>query len=561
MARLRDGKEGSSQAPHVVRSWLLLCIFSTASTSTPAQADDWPQFQHDAQHTGRSADSVPPNYHVKWAWLDKTHIAKQFVSAPNTTVLDEFPDKPTYTSTIIFSANVQPIIINGKAFFGSQNGTMYAVDAVTGDNKWDFTTGGPIVASAADASGVLIFGSSDGKIYALNDSDGSLRWSYTCGASVTAAPAIANGVVYIGATDGKFYAFDVLTGTLRWVYSTRDPIGGSNSPFNNAPIISPAAVSEDNSLVFFGAENMFFYGLNTSDGTEKWTPQKLTGQSFLYGWPVVKGNNVIVRTMSSLPGAEQGSTGIEIYLDPLCPGGPTSQTCNPTWAQEKGVVLNWLKANPQQKTMYVLDINTGLEPYTDVVTGVKGVAMGRVTGNLYTSHPPVVDNQNRVLTYWRSIKATFFSNPGSFGSIYCPDFSQLALVDNPSAGIVGGDRVILANPTPSSCPELDNGFQPTIGSDYVYFSNHFRGMFTVNLTTGAQTGISATLAYQDGGSFRWNHQLIYYGNDATQTDIRPPAAAYSSIGFAGIAIATTNGKTILYINEADSRLIAGIEKQ
>jgi outer membrane protein assembly factor BamB len=482
------------------------------------------------------------DFEVAWAWMDKTHIVSNFISAPGNSITDGFGSN--FKLTTIFSAQMQPIVADGHAFFGSMNGTMYAVDSLTGANDWDFDAAGPIMGSAAYDQDVLVFGSMDGKVYGLDADDGSLIWQFPTGAGISAAPVIHDGIVYVGSRSGSFYAIDVLTGSQEWKYDVRDP---NNSNFNKAPIMAPAAISEDGNTVLFGAENLNFYGLNTSNGAEKWTPKKLVGQSFLHAWPVVKGDYVVVRTMSSLEGAEG-------LMDNVLAG----LAANPTWSEEKTAILNWLNQNPHQKSMYVFQISTGTEPYQ--------VAMGRVTGNNYTAHPPVVDNQNRLLTYWRSKHSTLFNDQGTFGSVYCPDISAMDLTT--------GDRVTIANSqtTKLSCPELDNGFQPTIGGNQLYLFNHFRGTHTINLSTGQKWGITSPMSVTGdscpAGSFRgtgefWGVPILYYGNDADNGECYPansipPKAFSNTTGFAGITIASTNGQSLLYINETDAGAIVAI---
>ena len=501
----------------------------TISASSPG---DWPQFQHDAQHTGHTNLSVAPDYNATWVWIDKSHIVRNFKSAPGKNVTDGFG--PGFTFTTIFGEQMQPIVASGIAYFGSMNGVMYAVNASTGANLWDFTTEGPILGSAAYSNGAVVFGSMDGKVYGLVASTGSKIWEYQTGAGINAPPVVDNGVAYVGSRDGYLYAIDISSGALRWSYAARVEPADSASPFNKAPIVAPAAISEDGSTVCFGAENTFFYALNTANGQERWTPKKLIGQGFLYGWPVVKGNLVIVRTMSALPGAEEASTGMEAVLDGI--------SANPGWPEEKAATLGWLASNPEQKTMYVFDVNTGAEPYT--------VAMGRVTGNLYTAHPPIIDSQDRILTYWRSKDSTLFVDQGSFGSKYCPDISAM----DPATG----DRVKLANPSASKqgCPELDNGFMLSVGGDYLYEHNDFRGAHAINLVTGAHTYFSAAIACRDGSNWRYDsNEIVYYGNDQADCSamLNPlPSQVYANaIGFTGIAIASSGGASRLFINEGD----------
>ena len=522
----------------LIRNYSSLLFSSPQPAIAQTQNTDWTQFQHDAQHTGRTTVSVTPNYKITWAWADKNHIVKNFTSPAGKNITDGFEQGFQYT--VMFSGQMQPIIAGGKTYFGAMNGIMYAVDALTGDNKWDYATAGPILASAGYDNGVLVFGSMDGRIYGLDADTGTYKWDYPTGAGINTPPVIANGVAYLGSRDGKMYAVNTSTGALVWSYATKVYPDDVNSPFNSSPIVAPPVLSEDGQTLLFGAENMFFYALNTTNGQHKWNPKKLIGQSFLYGWPVVKGDKVITQTMSSLPG-------VEFLMESVLDGLPDGVA----WDQEETAILNWLNQNPHQKSMYVFDIATGNEPFQ--------VAMGRVTGQNYTAHSPVVDNQNRLLTYWRTRDAYFFADVACFGTKYCPDFSAMDLTT--------GDRIRLTNSSGNKlAPELDNGFQPTIGGNYVYFSNHFRGTHAINLTNGTLTRLTTQSAKWDCGDFRaWGFQIIYFGNDTepdcTSNNAKPQSAYNNSTGFAGIAIATTNGRSLLYVNEGDVGIIVAIEGQ
>jgi outer membrane protein assembly factor BamB len=54
-----------------------------------------------------------------------------------------------------------PVVARGTVYFGSGDGNVYALDAVSGALKWKFQTGDVVHASPAYADGVLYFGSWD----------------------------------------------------------------------------------------------------------------------------------------------------------------------------------------------------------------------------------------------------------------------------------------------------------------------------------------------------------------------------------------------------------------
>jgi outer membrane protein assembly factor BamB len=58
-----------------------------------------------------------------------------------------------------------PVVANGMVYVGTVNGTLYALDAVTGVLKWRYTTG--ISSSPAVVNGMVYF-SSVNTIYAFH---------------------------------------------------------------------------------------------------------------------------------------------------------------------------------------------------------------------------------------------------------------------------------------------------------------------------------------------------------------------------------------------------------
>jgi len=69
--------------------------------------------------------------------------------------------------TFLTRARVEssPVLAGGRAFVGSNDGKLYALDYKTGAKIWEFTAGAPLSASPAVASGRVVIGSEDGKLY------------------------------------------------------------------------------------------------------------------------------------------------------------------------------------------------------------------------------------------------------------------------------------------------------------------------------------------------------------------------------------------------------------
>ncbi|MCF1647390.1 outer membrane protein assembly factor BamB family protein, partial [Streptomyces indiaensis] len=108
---------------------------------------------------------------------------------------------------------VDPVLVAaGHVHVGSGKG-LYTLDAVTGTPKWRFQAGGDIVGAPSVAEGRIHFGSTDHLLYTLKADDGRLRWKLATGGEITGSPVVRDGVVYACSKDRCVYALDAEKGT------------------------------------------------------------------------------------------------------------------------------------------------------------------------------------------------------------------------------------------------------------------------------------------------------------------------------------------------------------
>ena len=197
----------------------------------------------------------------------------------------------------------------GTVYFGSRDHRVYAVDGA-GKLRWRFETASEVDSHPAIAhDGTTIHvGSDDGTLYALDAKDGSLRWWFPAHA------AIRGGLVSRG--DGS-----VVFGTMDGAVLAVGPPSRVAPPSNkNAPASKPATppehrhlmvgqgrygpplMLEDGTLVVAGVD-----GMVRAFGTDHWPL-----------WSVRVGRNRLSRPMVLAPTAAQGvdaaHTTPEIYL-------------------------------------------------------------------------------------------------------------------------------------------------------------------------------------------------------------------------------------------------------
>jgi outer membrane protein assembly factor BamB len=102
---------------------------------------------------------------------------------------------------------------------------LLALDAATGQTRWQFDTAGGIFSAPAVADGIVYVGSESG-LWALAAANGSPVWRFRAegSAAVWASPAVADGRVFVTGTNerGYLFALDARTGEERWRFKTWD---------------------------------------------------------------------------------------------------------------------------------------------------------------------------------------------------------------------------------------------------------------------------------------------------------------------------------------------------
>ncbi len=103
---------------------------------------------------------------------------------------------------------------DGTLYVGSLDGSLYAVNPDTGENKWRFKTAGTylIGSPTVDGSGNVFVGDSDGMFYALSSS-GKELWRYPAQSNIASSPAIGDdGKIFFTSYDSHLYALGNFVG-------------------------------------------------------------------------------------------------------------------------------------------------------------------------------------------------------------------------------------------------------------------------------------------------------------------------------------------------------------
>jgi eukaryotic-like serine/threonine-protein kinase len=176
-----------------------------------------------------------------------------------------------------------PALSGDKIFVGVSNGTLWALNKITGEKIWEFNTKYTIFSTPACNSSsssvmdeeIIYFGSTDGYLYALSSDSGSVKWKFKADGGIYSSPAIKNGMIFFGSVDGCLYALNLMDSSLVWKFQTQ------------ADIYSSPAVTE--SLVYIGSNDYNMYAVNQQTGELIW---KFKTEGLVHSSPIAVGDKL-----------------------------------------------------------------------------------------------------------------------------------------------------------------------------------------------------------------------------------------------------------------------------
>jgi len=159
-----------------------------------------------------------------------------------------------FQTDVLDSMETSPIIVNGVMYVTTSFDHVYALDARTGQQIWEYKHKmGPITTYCCGPNnrGVAVMGDKvylatlDSKLVALDAKTGGVKWAKEiadpeAGYSETMAPTAVKGLILVGTNGGEYgirgflKAFDSESGEVKWTFNTTPENSQGNWATNDA---------------------------------------------------------------------------------------------------------------------------------------------------------------------------------------------------------------------------------------------------------------------------------------------------------------------------------------
>ncbi|MGH8313673.1 MAG: PQQ-binding-like beta-propeller repeat protein [Steroidobacterales bacterium] len=229
--------------------------------------------------------------------------------------IDQASGKETWSFKSRMPITSTAAVAAGSVYFVSSTGGLVSLDATSGKLKWVFATeyerrfearnlhgylsAGQTIPDAYDVymsspavtDGRVYFGSGDGNVYAIDANSGVMVWKFSTQDVVHASPTVSGGTVYVGSWDGNFYAIDAESGQQKWLFK-----GGQDPAIHNQVGFQASAAVVDGA-VYVGCRDAHVYALDARTGRKKWDYP--TNKSWVNTTPAVANGIVYAGTSDS----------------------------------------------------------------------------------------------------------------------------------------------------------------------------------------------------------------------------------------------------------------------
>lgn len=288
-------------------------------------ATTWSTYHGDTQLAGVASADIPEGPTRLWRFQTNASILYgpvasenllHFVTSQGEVVTVDFSGKKLWskqlTRTSVNDNVEQPARVDGPVscfestlLLGTMSGTVYALDAVTGEEKWRQDIDSAILGAVtyqkpADSPAmVYVIGQDDGALHCLAFADGAPQWKSEPIDRCDGSPAAGDGIITFGSCASALHVISAADGTILKNISVGD----------DSQIAGGVALVGD--AVFSGSHSGQVIRLDIKTGDVVWSNEDSLSEVFTT--PAVSGNTVVVGSMDDFVYALDRATGKQLW--------------------------------------------------------------------------------------------------------------------------------------------------------------------------------------------------------------------------------------------------------
>ena len=153
------------------------------------------------------------------------------------------------------------MIENGTVYIGSQDRSLYALNAATGEVEWEYYAGRGIGADATAAGDAIIAADLDGRLHAVDRDTGARIWTTDPSSAIWGKVSSDGASAFAANIDGNAIAVNLDDGSPLWTYETGDAVWGGSFTAGKS--------------VFLASDDDWVYSINAETGELTWKTEIL----------------------------------------------------------------------------------------------------------------------------------------------------------------------------------------------------------------------------------------------------------------------------------------------